>query len=127
MFTMFLVFATQTVDPLLVIAGEILSAVMEGNWWIAVSSALALLAMVQRRFGERIWKPLASVPATIIGSFLFSFLGGVTNALAAGVAISWPVIAKALEIGFAAAGGWGALELLWRWVTGRDDDEPEPA
>lgn len=125
MFATFLFFATQTVDPLLVIAGEILSAVVEGNWWIAVSSALALLAMVQRRFGERIWKPLASVPATIIGSFLFSFLGGVTNALAAGVTVSWPVVATALEIGFAAAGGWGALELLWRWLTGRDDDEPE--
>lgn len=96
-------------------AQTIFEAVISGQWWLAVATLFAALALVVRRFPDKLPASLGTVPGVILLTFGLSFGGGLANALAAGAAFSWEVIRTALSIGGAAVGGWAALETLARY------------
>lgn len=106
-------------DAWIPLAKELLDAMVNGAWWQAAAAALALIGFGLRRFGPSIWPPLGTVPGVIITSFVLAFGGGLLNALAAGTGLDWPTIWTALKIGGSAAGGWGALELIWNWMKNK--------
>lgn len=93
-------------------ASQIFDAVVHGQWWAAVSAVLAALAFFVRKHPERLPDKLQSVPVLVGLTFGLSFAGGLVNALAAGAGLSWVVVQTAIQIAFAAIGGWAGVELV---------------
>lgn len=111
-------------EEILALAGPLLEAVVAGNWWIAAGILVALLALVVRRYGAKLWAPLATLPGVFASTFVLAALGGLFNTLAAGQAFVLATVFAAIKVGFTAAGGWVALEALFRWFSAHKVVEP---
>lgn len=121
MMTLFAQAAAAPIEEIVPHAQLVLDAVVVGRWWSAVAAALAILALLVKRYGAKLWAPLATTPGVILSTFLLAFFGGLANSFAAGVEFSLAAITTAASIGLSAAGGWGALEVLWKTVKPKAD------
>lgn len=112
-----LVLADAAADPgLPSLAGELLEAVVHGQWWAAAAVLVTMLLLGLRQLP---WEPIRTVPAQVVGAFVLAALGGVLHALAAGAGVSGEVLATALKIGAASGAAAGGLPALLEWWRGR--------
>lgn len=93
-----------------VLAKQIFDAVMGGQWTLVAALALMLVVFALRKFGAARLPWLASDAGGAVAVLLTSVLGAVATALTAGEVLSPALLLKALQVGFAAAGGWAVLK-----------------
>lgn len=92
------------------LAKQIFDAIMSGQWALVAALALILVVFVLRKFVAPKVPFLASDAGGAILVLATSIFGAFGNALAAGQPLSFALAVKALQIGFAAAGGWAVLK-----------------
>lgn len=97
--------------------------VLNKEWGKLVFFVVTLLVWLIRRYLGPRWPILTSGVAAIIQAFLLAFTGALATTWGAGITPTAADVFTALNIGFAAAGGWSILKALleaastkWAWA-----------
>lgn len=104
---------------------QVHSLVLGKEWGKLLFFVITLLVWVSRKFFSKKLPWLGSSMAAVIKSFLLAFSGMLATTWPAGGKPEAADVFTALQMGFAAAGGWSILKALleagskkgWGWVT----------
>lgn len=99
-------------DPLST-AGELVSAVKNGNWRLAVALALGFLMMLLGRFRNKLkWFKGDRGGAVLV--MVLSLAGALSTALASSASMDWKLFLGAAGVAWTAVGGYTwAKRLIW--------------
>ncbi len=113
------------------------SAVLNKEWGSLIFFAVTLLVFLSRKFFEKKVPALASPIAAVIKSFLLAFSGMLATTWGGGLKPTFADVMTAVQVGFAAAGGWSILKAVveaaakkwdWaRWLLGVMGSAPKAA
>lgn len=115
--------------------------IMAKEWGKLIFFGVTLLVWLSRKFFEKRVPLLASPVAAIIKTFLLAFTGMLATTWPAGGKPTGMDVMTAVQVGFAAAGGWSIFKALleaaakkWDWAkwlykvaTGKEFEAPAPA
>jgi len=108
---------------LLAVATALHAAFKSQEWGKLLFFVVTLLVWASRKFFENRVPWLASPTAAIVKSFLIAFSAMLATSWGAGLKPTLSDMLTAVQVGFAAAGGWSILKALleagarkdWRW------------
>lgn len=99
------------------------TAVLNKEWGSLIFFAVTLLVFLSRKFFEKKVPALASPVAAVVKSFLLAFSGMLATTWGGGLKPTFADVMTAVQVGFAAAGGWSILKALvevaakkWDWA-----------
>jgi len=130
--------STLPLPDVSILAQNVLSAVVLGDWWGAAAGALVVLVLVLRKYGKKIHAALDDKNPldklfwfffdTKVGGWLLNLLTavacGVGTTIAAGQKVTWALVKPILLVAVTGAALWEAIKDVQEWLAAKRTPKP---